>query len=425
MKRIEIVNGRLINPANQFDDQADLFIADGRIIGIGKRPDGFVADEQINASGHIVCPGLIDLSARLREPGSEHKGTLESELAAAVAGGITRLACPPDTDPTLDEPGLVRMLTHRARSLALAKVHPVGALTRGLHGKQLTEMAELRESGCIAFSHAEAPITDNLILFRAMQYAATFGLPLWLRPQDHSLANNGVAHDGEVATRLGLPSIPTLAESVAISTIVILMKETGARVHLERISSREGVEMIHAAKKYGLPLTCDVSIQHVHLSDIDIGYFDANTRLSPPLRSTRDRDALLYGLVDGTIDAIVSDHTPIDDDAKLLPFGEAEPGATALELLLPLTLRWADQKHLSLGDVLAKLTTGPAAILGKDVGDISVGNVADITVFDPAATWLVKPENLLSQGKHTPFAGMEMRGKVQCTIVDGRVIYRR
>jgi len=420
---LHIRNGRLIDPASGHDAVADVFVVDGKIAAIGQAPAGFHAAQTIDAANLIVAPGLVDLSARLGEPGGEHRHMLQSELAAAVAGGVTTLCCPPDTDPTLDETGLVQMLRHRADALGLARVLPLGALTRGLAGKELTEFAQLREAGCVAFSQAEAPLDDTRVLFRAMQYAATYDIQLRLRPEDVRLAAGGVAHDGQVATRLGLPAIPMIAETVAISTIVILMKDTGARVHLERVSTREGLEMVQAARAFGLRLTCDVSINHVHLADIDIGYFDSNARLSPPLRSVTDRDAIQHALLDGTIDAICSDHTPVGDDEKLLPFGEAHPGATGLELLLPLTLNWAEHRRVPLATALAKITSGPAELLGSAAGRIAVGAPADLCVFDPNAAWRVEAGALKSQGKHTPFAGMELRGRVRFTVVGGRIAH--
>jgi dihydroorotase len=419
---IQIKGGRLIDPKNGIDAQQDLFIMAGRVVAVGKAPAGFVADKTIDASGLVVAPGLIDLAARLREPGYEYRATLESELDAAVAGGVTSLACPPDTDPPLDEPGLVEMLKHRAKTLNQTHVYPVGALTQALKGAELTEMAELTDAGCVAFSQADASLTDTRVLMRAMQYAATFGFSVWLRPQDSFLARDGVAHDGEVATRLGLPAIPVCAETIALTTMLQLAKETGVRLHVCRISSEAGVALVRAAKQQGLPLTCDVAANHVHLSEMDIGFFDANCHLTPPLRSLRDRDALRAGLLDGTIDAICSDHTPVDEDAKQLPFAEAESGATGLELLLPLTLKWAGQGALSAA--LAKVTQQPARILGLNTGHLSVGCAADVCVFDPEAYWKIEPAALKSQGKNTPFLGLELQGKVRYTLVDGQVVYQ-
>jgi dihydroorotase len=402
----------------------DVFIAAGRVAATGAAPQGFAAELVIDAKGLIVVPGLIDLAARLREPGYEYMATLESEMEAAVAGGVTSLACPPDTDPPLDEPGLVEMLKHRARNLNQAHVYPVGALTSGLKGQELTEMAELADAGCMAFSQADVPLTDTRVLMRAMQYAATFGFPVWLRPQDSFLARNGVAHDGEVATRCGLPSIPVCAETIALATTLSLAREAGAKLHICRLSSAAGVEMIRAAKQQGLAVTCDVSMNHVHLSEMDIGFFDPNCHLIPPLRSLRDRAALRAGLADGTIDAICSDHSPVDEDVKQLPFAEAEPGASGLELLLPLVLKWAGEDKLALSDALVKATLRPAQILGLDAGHLSVGAVADVCVFDPDAYWKVESGALKSQGKNTPFNGHEVQGRVRYTLVNGQVVYQ-
>lgn len=423
--KIQIKNGHLIDPKNGIDAVMDVFIAAGKVVAIGSAPNNFQANRVIDAEGLVVCPGLVDLSARLREPGYEYKATLESEMDAAVAGGITSLACPPDTDPPLDEPGLVEMLKHRARSLNQARVYPIGALTQGLKGKHLTEMAELRDAGCVAFGQSDAPLTDTLVMMQSMQYAATFGFGVWLRPQDMSLSNNGVAHDGEVATRLGLPPIPVCAETIALSNIILLARETGAKVHLCRLSSAEGVSMVRAARKQGLSITCDVAINHMHLSEMDIGFFDSNCHLVPPLRGLSDRDALRAGLMDGTIDAVCSDHTPVDEDAKLLPFGEAEVGATGLELLLPLTLKWALEMKFPLSTALAKITVVPAKILGVDAGHLSPATAADLCIFDPNQYWKVEPAALKSQGKNTPFLGMELQGRVKYTLVDGSIVYER
>lgn len=420
---IHIKNGRLIDPKNKIDAKLDVFIADKHVAAIGAAPQGFVAEQVIDAGGLIVMPGLVDVAARLREPGYEYKATLESEMDAAMAGGVTSLACPPDTDPPLDEPGLVEMLKHRARSLNQARVFPVGALTYGLKGEELTEMIELTEAGCKAFSQADALLTDTRVLMRAMQYAATFGYRVWLRPQDAYLAKDGVAHDGEVATRFGLPAIPVVAETIALSTMLHLARETGVKLHVCRISSAEGVEMVRAAKKQGLPVTCDVSMNHVHLTEMDIGFFDANCHLIPPLRSLSDKAALRAGLLDGTIDAVCSNHSPVDEDAKLLPFAEAEAGATGMELLLPLVLKWAEEDKVSLLDALTRVTINPAQLLGVKMGHLSVGAHADVCVFDPKTAWKVEPSALKSQGKNTPFNGYTMQGKVRHTIVEGHLAY--
>lgn len=427
--KIHIRGGRLIDPANGIDAQKDLFIADGKVAGVGEMPAGFHGGKVIDADGMIVVPGLVDLSARLREPGYEYKATLESEMQAAMQGGVTSLVCPPDTDPVLDEPGLVEMLKHRARGLNQAHVYPLGALTVGLKGEALTEMAELTEAGCIGFSQADHSILDTTVLMRALQYAQTFGYTVWLRPQDPYLGSGGIAHSGPVASRLGLSGLPVIAETIALHTIFELMRTTGARVHLCRISSAAGLELVRAAKKEGLPVTCDVGAHHVHLTDVDIGFFDSNARMMPPLRAQRDREAIRQALLDGTIDVICSDHTPVDDDEKLLPFGEASPGATGLELLLPLALKWAndclDKSQQPLMKAVARITSDAARVAGLAAGCLSVGSVADVCVFDPQACWKVEAKALASQGKHTPFLGYELAGQVKTTIVAGHIAFER
>lgn len=439
--KILIKNGRLVDPASGLDQVGDLAITSGRISALGQVNADFAPDRVIDATGKIVAPGLVDLAARLREPGYEHEGMLESELAAAAAGGVTSVVCLPDTDPALDEPGLVEMLKLRARKLSRCRLFPLGALTRGLKGETLTEMAELHEAGCVGYSQAEVPVKDTQVLQRALQYAATFGYTVWLRPQDPWLGK-GVAASGPVATRLGLSGVPVSAETIAIHTIVELVRATGARVHLCRISSAAGVELVRQAKAQKLPITADVSINSLMLTDVDIGYFNPAMRVTPPLRQGRDRDALQAGLADGTLDALVSDHTPVSEDEKTLPFGEAEPGATGLELLLSLALKWAgaDQSAqpdaVALRRALAAVTTGPVSVLGDALGSLSssagrlvAGGVADVCVFDPAQLWHVTPEALVSQGKHTPFAfestGFSLAGKVSLTLVAGQVAFDR
>jgi dihydroorotase len=420
---IEIRGGRVVDPLQSIDRAADVYVSDGRIAGVGDAPSRWQADRVIDARGCIVTPGFVDLAARLREPGFEHKATLESELAAAAAGGVTSLACPPDTDPPLDEPGLVEMLKHRARVINLAHVYPVGALTLGLGGETLTEMGQLAQAGCVAFSHADIPLPDTQMLFRSLQYAGTFGHRVWLRPQDPYLGRGGVAHDGEVATRLGLPGIPVSAETIALATIFTLVRETGVGVHLCRLSSARGVALVRDAKAEGLPITCDVSAHHLHLCDVDIGWFDAHANLMPPLRTTRDRDALRAGLVDGTIDAVCSDHAPVDDDDKQVPFGEAAPGATALELLLPLTLKWAAETGQPVSRAIAAITSSPASILGIAPPTLAAGAIADLAVVDPSQTWVVRRDALRSQGKNTPYLGIEVQGRVRYTLLAGHVVH--
>lgn len=423
-QNIVIRHGRVIDPANGVDAVQDVYIVDGKIAALGQAPAGFTAAQEMDASGLVVCPGIIDLSARLREPGNEYKATLESEMDAAVAGGVTSLACPPDTDPPLDEPGLVEMLCYRAKKLHKVHVYPVGALTIGLEGKHISEMAELVEAGCIAFSQANTPIVNTLVLQRAMQYAATFGFRVWLQPIQPYLSAGGVAHDGEVASRLGLQGIPVIAETISLFAYLQLAQQTGAKLHITRISSAAGLELIRKAQADGVDVTCDVAITHLHLTDMDIGYFDTHCHLIPPLRSQRDREALRAAVLDGTIRAICSDHTPVDDAAKQVPFDESEAGATGLELLLPLTLKWGQQAGLSLSDTLARITSHAADIMGiTKAGHMSIGSRADLCVFDPASEFTVTREGLRSQGKNTPFLGHSLPGVIKATFVEGVKVF--
>jgi dihydroorotase len=429
-ENVLIQGGRVIDPATGYDQKADVALANGVVIAINNIANDFQPQRTIDADGCLVLPGLVDLAVRLREPGYEHARMLESEMAAAMAGGVTSLVCQPDTDPVLDESGLVEMLRFRAEKLQQARVYPLGALTRNLKGESLTEMVELTEAGCVAFSQAEVALANTQVLQRAFQYASTFGYAVWLRPQDAFLGK-GVVASGPLATRMGLSGVPVIAETIALHTIFELMRATGARVHLCRISSAAGVELVRQAKAQGLALSCDVSINSLHLTDTDVGYFDSRARLNPPLRQQRDRDALRAALADGTIDALVSDHTPVEDDAKALPFAESEPGATGLELLLGLAYKWHLDSGVALVRALAAVTVGPASVLGSALGSrqgrtghLAAGGLADVCVFDPQAAWTVQADALRSQGKHTPFSGYELPGRVRCTLVGGRVAYQ-
>ena len=427
--KLLIQGGRIIDPASGLDSVGDVAMAEGHIVGLGRAPDGFTPERTLDAQGCVVAPGLVDVAVRLREPGYEHEGMLASELAAAVAGGVTSLACLPDTDPVLDEPGLVDMLRFRARKLHGARVFPIGALTRGLAGQVLTEMVQLFEAGCVGFGQAEVPLADTQVLQRALQYAASFGYTVWLRPQDMYLGR-GIAASGALATRMGLSGVPVAAETIALHTIFELIRSTRTRVHLCRISSAAGVELVRRAKAEGLPVSCDVSIHSLHLTDVDIGYFDSRARLTPPLRQQADRAALRAGLADGTVDLLVSDHTPVGADEKALPFSEATPGATGLDLLLSLTLKWADEAQVPLPQALGVVTHRSAELLGASArahqaspGRLELGCQADLCVFDPVASWRVTPQALRSQGKHTLFDGYELPGRVHHTVVGGRLVF--
>lgn len=415
--KIAIRRGRVVDPASAFDQVTDLFIAAGEIVSVGAAPADWHSNREINAEGFVVAPGFVDLAAHVK------RGTLASEIAAAAAGGVTSMVCSPDTDPVLDEPGLVDMLRLRAQSFHGTHLYPLGALTRALAGGQLAELSKLAQAGCIAFSQADRAVTDTQVLMRAMQYAATFGYAVWLQPEDIHLARNGVAHEGEVASRLGLAGIPSAAEVVALATHIELARVTGARLHVCRVSAAESVAMIRDAKARGIAVTADVSINHLHLIDIDIGHYDSNFRLSPPLRTARDRDALRAGVIDGTIDAVVSDHTPRPDDAKQLPFGEAAPGATGLEMLLSLVLRFAETAGVPLLEALGWITHRAAEAAKLSAGRIAVDHVADLCVFDPGAYRLITRAGLRSAGKNSPFIGYELPGVVRATVAGGHIGY--
>ncbi len=436
-----ILGAHVIDPASGFDAVADVAIANGVVAGIGHVPAGFDAHQRLDAKGMHLIPGLVDLCARMREPGHEHAGMLASETRAAVAGGVTTLVCPPDTDPVLDEPGLVEMLRHRCARLGGVRVLPLGALTRGLAGETLTEMAELVEGGCVGLSQAHQPIASNLVLLRALQYAATFGLTVWLRPDEPQLGGTGVAASGAVATRLGLASVPVASEAVSLHTLFELMRASGARVHVCGLSSARGVDLVRAAKAEGLPLTADTSVHNLHLIDADIGFFDTRMRLNPVLRQQRDRDALRQALADGTIDALVSDHTPVQPDEKNVPFAQATPGASAIELLLSLTLKWAQADQVPLIRALARVGHTAAAAIGSQAahgaGHIALGARADLCLVNMSSTWQVASaggetpgaERLFSQSQLTPFAfdacGMALPGRVVATWVAGRQVFSR
>lgn len=411
---IHITNGRVIDPRHGVDALADVFIANGRVAAIGQSPDGFSPTQTLDAGGCIVCPGLVDLAVRL--------GSVEPELSAAVAGGVTSLACPPDSRPPLDEPGLVERLVRRSEAVGLAHVYPIGALTQQLAGERLAEMHSLAKAGCVAFSQAHKAIIDTQVLLRAMQYAATFDLAVHLQAQDYHLSRDGVAHDGEVAARLGLSGIPVCAETIAVVTALHLAQATGVRLHLARLSSAAALELVRAARHGGQAVTCDIGCHYLHLSETDIGNFDSHTRLTPPLRAASDREALRQAVAEG-LAVLCSDHTPLNEDGKQIPFDEALPGATGVELLLPLTLRWAQEADIPLLTALARITSEPAAILGIPAGSLAVGEAADICIFDPEESWCVTPENLRSQGKNIPFPGVEMKGRVKQTLIGGRLVF--
>ncbi|MDO8703377.1 MAG: dihydroorotase [Sulfuricaulis sp.] len=419
-----IKGGHLIDPAHGVDGIKDLYIDDkGFVAGVGKAPAGFKANKTIEAQGKIVCPGLVDLRARLREPGLEHKATIESEVHAAVAAGITTLCCPPDTHPVIDTPAMAQMIQSRAWRFGLAFIHPLGALTQGLEGRLLTDMEALDEAGCIGLTNALAPINDTLVMRRALEYAATLDLTVFLHAEDPWLRNSGCVHEGEIGTRLGLPGIPEAAETVGVARDLALIEQTGCRAHFCNLSSSRAVAMIAEAIQRGLPVSADVTAHHLHLTEHDIGDFNTLCHVRPPLRATQDRKGLRKALKSGVIGAICSDHQPHEPDAKLAPFAQSEPGISALETLLPLTLKLVDEKLLTLPEAIALLTHKPAQIIGVDTGHLGVGATADICLFDPEMRWVLTEDIIVSRGHNTPFLGWEFRGRVTHTLIGGKLVY--
>lgn len=418
---VSILGGRVIDPASGRDEQTNVYV-EGRVIAaIGDTPPaGFQTGISIDAGGRIVCPGLVELSASLREPGLEHKATIGSERVAAVNGGITALCMPPDTDPVIDEPSVMELIQKRAQQTRGARLFPLGALTAGLRGQNLSEMAALKEAGCAGISNALRPIQDSRVLRRAMEYAATYDLTLHAAPLDSALSKGGVAHEGPVATRLGLPGIPAAAETISLARYLALVEDVGVKVHFGRLSTARGVNMIAEAKARGLPVTADVAIHHLHLTETAVDNFNSLAHVIPPLRSAADRDALLAAVRSGTLDAICADHQPHNADAKLNPYPSTEPGISGLDTLLGLCLLLAQSGALTLAQALNAVTAAPARILGLPTGRLEAGAPADICIFDPRQSWVVGADTLKSAGHNTPFMGWELPGNVTQTLVDGQ-----
>ncbi len=427
--KISIRNGRLIDPASDTDREADLHLADGRVLAVGAAPAGFQPDRTLDARGLVVCPGFVDLSARLREPGHEQKATIASESRAAASAGITTLCCPPDTAPIIDTPAVAQLVHQIAERHGFARVLPAGAITQGLEGRQITEMAALKQAGCPVLSEADRPIRNTLVLRRALEYSATFGLTLFLQPLDGDLSDGGCAHEGRVATRLGLPGIPEAAETVAVARALVLAEQTGARIHFRGLSTARGAQMLADGRGRGICASADVAMHQLFLTEDQLDGFDANCHVIPPLRTLADRDALRAALAGGAIQAVCSDHQPHDADAKEAPFPETAPGISSLETLLPLALRLVSEGVLDLPTIIARLTTGPAEILGhprgRDLGCIRPGRPADVCVFDPGESWVPSRESLLSQGDNSPFLGLPMQGRVRWTVLGGRLVWER
>ena len=422
--RTSITGGHIIDPATGLDELSDLHIADGVIASIGPAQD-FHADEIIEANGHIVCPGLVDLCARIREPGQENKATIATESAAAAAGGITTVCCPPDTAPVVDTPAVVELIHQRATTSGQARIEVFGALTRGLAGQQLAEMGALKKAGCSAVGNGLNPVSDTEVMRRAMEYACTFDLPVLVFAEDPWLSQGRVVHDGEVSTRLGLPGVPEMAETIIVARDLLLAEQTGARAHFCRLSSGPAVEMIRDARAHGLPVTADVAIHQLHLTEANILGFNSQCHVRPPLRTARDRQMLRDGVADGTITAICSDHQPHELDAKLHPFPLTEPGISGLDTLLSLTLQLVSEGAISMFDAIARLTCGPAAIINRPYGTIKPGAMADVCIFAATAKRHFTVDDMISQGKNTPFAGTTLNGLVMRTLFAGRTTFQR
>lgn len=421
--RIEIKNARIIDPAQTLDAVTNLYVADGRVVEIAKKLDGFVADRTIDATGLWLIPGLVDIGASLGEPGSFYQGSIESETAAAASAGITTVACLPDTTPVNDTQAVTELIQRRARQAGNAFVLPIGAITQGLKGEMLSNMASLRNAGCVALSQANSPIQNPLTLKNAMAYAASNDILLMMRCENQTIKNNGVANAGVISSRLGLPDIPHSAETVDLARDLILMEETGARVHFSQVSTAQSINMIAEAKKKGLPVTCDVAAHQLHLTEFDILEFDSLFHVSPPLRTHDDKKALRQALDAGIIDAVVSHHQPLDRDDKLLPFPESEPGISGLETLLHLVLKCVDEHELSLERAIKVVTSNPAQIVNQKIGSLAVGNSADFVLLAPESPWILQRNKMLSAGDNSPFQGWEFSYKVKATYFQGRNVF--
>ncbi len=424
--RVAFVNARLLDPATGLDAAGGVLTDGEAIAALG---DGVTAaavpDDAVivDCGGHCLCPGLVDIRAQLREPGDEHKGTLESSGQAATAGGITSLVCLPNTKPVLDDMSVVEFVARRARLLGLTKVYPYGAVTKGLHGESLAEIGMLAEAGAVAFTDGERAIASAQTLRQALNYARTFNLLIVEHPEEPSLADGGDMNAGELATRLGLTGIPAAAEVILVERDLRLVEMTGGRLHFGHVSTAASIEAIRRARARGLAVTCDTAPPYFALNETAVGDYRTFAKLSPPLRREDDRLAVVEGLCDGTIDAIASDHAPQDEDEKRLPFAQAAFGGVGLETLLPISLELVHNGYLGLLDVLRLLTCRPADLLGLRAGRLAVGASADLTLFDPTRAWQVRETELHSKSKNTPFDYRPVEGRVLLTVIDGRRVF--
>lgn len=421
--RTQILGARVIDPASGLDQVRNLFLDAGKLLAFDQAPAGFNADQTIDAQGLIAAPGLVDVSVALREPGYSRKGNIASETLAAAAGGVTSLCCPPHTKPVLDTPAVTELIIDRAREAGHAKVYPIGALSKGLGGEQLAELVALRDAGCVAFGNGLVNFANNRVLCRALEYAATFNLTVIFHSQDADLAAGGLAHEGPTASFLGLTGIPETAETVALSRYLLLVEQTGVRAHFSQLSSARGAEMIAAAQARGLPVTADVALYQLLLTDDVLRDFSSLYHVQPPLRTAKDRDGLRAAVQSGVIQAIASHHQPHEPDAKLAPFAATEPGISSVELLLPLALQLVEDGLLDLPTLLARLSSGPASALRLPAGRLAIGAPADLVLFDlhdktqAGTQWF-------SKGRNCPFIGEQLPGKVRYTLLDGHFSYR-
>jgi dihydroorotase len=420
-QKFALRGARVLDPRAGRDETGDVFLGEGRILAVGKAPDGFAPDAEINAEGHWLIPGIVDLAARPREPGQAHKATIASECRAAAAAGITTLCIPPDTDPVVDTPSVVDWITHRAGQTGMTRVQILGALTRDLDGRHMAAMAALKQAGCAGLGHARRLIADAGVLRRLLEYAASFDLTVFLNPLDHALAGDGCAHEGPVATRLGLPGIPETAETAALARDLALVEQTGARVHFCRLSCARSSELIAGAR--GLPVSADVAVHQLFLTEDHIAGFNPLYHVDPPLRSAADRDGLRAAVGDGTIDAICSDHQPHEPDAKTNPFPLTEPGMPGLETLLPLGLELVRDGVLTPLGLAARLCDAPARILGTEAGTLKPGHPADLCLLNPDAPWTPSTDNLLGADRRSPFLGRELPGRATHTWIGGRLAH--
>ena len=424
--RVAYVNARLIDPASGLDAPGQLLTDGESIVDVGpelfsgKVPDGI---ETVDCGGHCLAPGLVDGRVQLREPGEEHKETLATAGRAATAGGVTTMVALPNTHPAIDDVSVVEFVARRARQLAMAKVYVYGAATKGLKGKELAEMGMLTEAGAIAITDGPTPIGDAQVMRRALSYAATFGLLLLQRPEDPSLAGNGCMNSGDMATRLGLSGIPSESEIIMVERDLRLAAMTGGRLHFSLLSTAEGIDAVRRAKARGTPITCDTAPPYFALNENAIGDYRTFAKLSPPLRGESDRQAVVEGLKDGTIDFVVSDHAPQDEEEKRLPFPSAAFGGVGLETLLPLVLELYHNGHMSLCRAVGLATCKPADLLGLTAGRLLKGRPADLVIFDPNRGWKVDADRLRSKSKNSAFDGRLVQGSVLRTIVDGRTVF--